>query len=163
MQGLSLFTLRIQLLAGALKVVDHGQDLAQGAAGELQLEIFGIPLLTLAEVVEISRDAHVLAAHGLVLLAQSRELSLQRGGAITALGRSFRGIRGDLWLSRNCFSDGLLGLSLSHGLLLILHADFSLGGRGGSRRLGGHRGNACSPAMLLGGPPLDQGRKTQPS
>ena len=85
-----------QLLACALKVIDHGQDLAQGAAGELQLEIFRIPLLTLAEVVEISRDAHVLAAHGLVLLAQSRELSLQRGRAIASLGCSGRGLRGGL-------------------------------------------------------------------
>ena len=98
-----------------------------------------------------------------MLLAQSRELSLQRSGAITTLARDFRGLRAGLWLSCSRFSGGLLGLSLSHGLLLILHADFSLGGRGGSRRLGGHRGNACSPAMLLGGPPLDQGRKTQPS
>ena len=54
MEGLSLFTLRVELLTGALEVVDNRKDLAQRRADQLLTEIILIPALTLAEIIEIS-------------------------------------------------------------------------------------------------------------
>ena len=46
----------------------------RGAADQLQLEVILVATLTLAEVVKISGDAHVLAAQHLMLLPERRVL-----------------------------------------------------------------------------------------
>ena len=71
MQRLSLVPLRIQLLSSPLEVVHHRQDLAEGGADQLLTDVVLIPDLSLAEVVEIRCDAHVLALQRLVLLLQA--------------------------------------------------------------------------------------------
>ena len=86
-QGLRLFALWIELLTSAFKVVHNWQDLAQRAAGELQLEVVLIATLPLAEIVEISGNAHVLTAQGFVLFPQAVVLSLQllKTGVVVAI------------------------------------------------------------------------------
>jgi hypothetical protein len=77
MEALGLLTLGIELLAGPVEVIDHRQDLAEGAAGDLDAEIVLVPALALAEVVEIGGDPHVLLLHALVFRAQGGQLGLK--------------------------------------------------------------------------------------
>ena len=84
MKSLSLFALRIELLTGALEVVDNREDLAQGRADQLLTQIILIPALTLAEIIEISGDPHVLTLQSVVFGTQGLQLLLQ---LLQALGR----------------------------------------------------------------------------
>jgi hypothetical protein len=83
-EGLGLLALGVELLAGAVEVVDHRQDLAEGAAGDLDARIFLIPTLALAEVVEIGGHPHVLPAQTFVLRLKGGQTGLQFGHAIRA-------------------------------------------------------------------------------
>ena len=97
MQRLRFLMLGAELLARPLEVVEHRQDLAQGAAGDLQAQIVVVPALTLAEVVEISSQTHVLAVEVVVLGPQGTELGFQLGNALggrVGLGRLGLVIRG---------------------------------------------------------------------
>ena len=71
MKGLGLFTLRIELLTSTLEVVDNRKDLTQRRANQLLTQIILISALTLAEIIEISRDSHVLTLQGVVFCTQS--------------------------------------------------------------------------------------------
>ena len=79
MQGLGLLVLGVELLTGPIKVVNDRQDLAEGAAGDLQPLILKIAALTLAVIVEIGRQAHVLAVEIVVLLPELGEFGLELG------------------------------------------------------------------------------------
>ena len=68
MQRLGFLTFRIQLLTGPLEVVDDGENLREGRADQLLTHVVLVAALALAEVVEIRRNAHVLAVERLVLL-----------------------------------------------------------------------------------------------
>ena len=77
-EGLRLLTLGIELLASAIEIINNRQYLAQGVASDLQAQVFLIAGLSLAVIVEICRNAHVLRAEHLVLALQGCQLHLSR-------------------------------------------------------------------------------------
>ena len=129
MECLSLLTLRIQLLPSALEVVHHRQDFTERGTDQLLTNVVLVTALTLAEVVEIRCDPHVLALQRLVLLLQGVQLLLQ---LLQTIGRVRQGcigggFSGDNLGLRRCLSrfDRLNGLILRWGGSVAAHADRS--------------------------------------
>ena len=122
MQVLGLLALGSELLAGAIEIVDDRQDLAEGGTGDLQLQVVVVAALTLAEVVEVGGDAHVLAAQALVFALQGSQLSLELLNPIRVGGLDRR--RRARWLGTGHDAVVIPGLT-------------GLGQRWFSRRLGG--------------------------
>jgi hypothetical protein len=77
---LSLLMLGVELLAGPIKIVHHRQDFSEGGAGDLQALILTVPGLALAEIIEVSRQAHVLAVEVVVLAFKGDQFGLQLSG-----------------------------------------------------------------------------------
>ena len=130
MQRLGFLTFRIQLLTGPLEVVDDGENLREGRADQLLTHVVLVAALALAEVVEIRRNAHVLAVERLVLLLQRAQLLLELLHPIGRIHRCrslFRRHLGRIrsGLRRGWNSTGLNGLVLLWGGGVAAHADRS--------------------------------------
>ena len=129
MERLSLLTFRIQLLPSTLEVVHHRQDFTERGADQLLTHVVLVPALTLAEVVEIRCDPHVLALQRLVLLLQGLKLLFQLLQTLSRIRQGCVGGRfsGDNLGLRRCLSrfDRLNGLILRWGGSVAAHADRS--------------------------------------
>jgi hypothetical protein len=88
--------LGVELLAGAIEIVHHWQDLTEGGAGDLQALILAVTGLALAEIVEVGRQTHVLAIEVVVLALECAQFCRQLGGSVDCSGAASTGM-GNFW------------------------------------------------------------------